>query len=716
MKKGIVEILQTEMLDFTAPVIVNNLPSIDGLLVSQRQSIWAMNKHNINSNGQMYKMLKVTGRIFDYYVLGDAPLCGVLKNMGNNYVLNKYLATKGSFGNKNSRDGVGSAPRYIECKLNKYSECLLEGIKKNSVPLKWNYDATEKEPIVLPSKIPNVLTNLRMSIAVSEANKMPSHNMIDTCDSIISYIKTKDIDKSIEIIKVPDMPSGGSIIYDRDTFDKIYKTGRGSFTMLGKYTHDKNTNTLTIYEIPYTTYIENIEEELEGNLDKFSREITDYHNASDKDGLKLEIYLKKNGNVNTVINLLRRYTSFESKFACNFTLLDLDGKTPILMSLEDIITKWLRHRVSCIRNEYLHDYNNLSNKLHLLLGLQKILSNIDLVISIIKGSKNKNEAIEKIKSQFDLDDIQSKYIVEFRLININEGYIKECIKEIEEIRIEMDTINNILSSDNNIYDIIIEQLEEVKKDFGKPRLTEIIYETSEQAQTIDESALIEDYNCYITTTKQGYIYKYKRATDNFKLKDGDYITNTFATSNKATLLVFTDKGNCYKLFLHDIEERVTSQIGQFLYGILDIPKDETIISTQVTRKYEGNLVNVFENGKLALVDLQSFKTEQRRSMLKNAISLESNLINQFIVTQDEDIVCKSNIDKILITNTSQFNAKASKNTNGDNLMKSKNDSTLVYCELLKNIDTDKIGDMEYYRANRNSVGTFLKKTDEIIKK
>jgi DNA gyrase/topoisomerase IV subunit A len=669
MKKGIVEVLQTEMLDFTAPVIINNLPSIDGLLCSQRQAIWGMKKAGMTSDKQFYKMLKAGGAIFNYYTLGDMPLYGVMKNMGNNYTLYKYLIPKGSYGNKNSRDGKGSAPRYIECKLDTYAENMLEGINKNAVPMKLNYDATEKEPVVLPSKIPNILTNLRMSIAVSEANKMPSHNMEDTCNSFISYIQTNNIEKSIELLKVPDLPSGGQIIYDKNTFDKIYKTGKGSFTILGKYKYDKNTNTITIYEIPYTTYIENIEDELECNLDKFSKDLVDYHNGSDKDGLKFELYLKNNVDVNTVIQKLRKFTSFESKFACNFTILDLDGKTPVLVSLEDIITKWIKHRQSCITNEFNFDYDKLSKRLHLLEGLKLVLSDLDNTIELIRNSKNDTEAIEDVMSKFNLYQEQAEYIVSIKLLNINKGFISNRIKDIGNIKDEMLKINEILSSDDNINQIIIEQLEEIKKKYSQPRKTEIIY--NDNVKEITQEDLISDFTCTLVFTKEGYFKKTRRYSETQKLKDGDKIQTIIQCSNKDKAIFTSNKGNAYFLNLWEVNEKQPSVIGEYLLNVLPLEKDETIIGMLSTNQYKGYCIYCFENGKILKTPLKSFETKTNRTKLSNSLTDENGAV--LLITQienDTDIELTDCFGKTKIVNTKDINEKASRKSVGVTVFKS----------------------------------------------
>ena len=683
MKKGIVEVLQTEMLDFTAPVIINNLPSIDGLLCSQRQAIWGMKKAGMTSDKQFYKMLKAGGAIFNYYTLGDMPLYGVMKNMGNNYSLYKYLIPKGSYGNKNSRDGKGSAPRYIECKLDPYAEYMLEGINKNAVHMKLNYDATEKEPIVLPSKIPNILTNLRMSIAVSEANRMPSHNMEDSCNSIISYIKTNNVEKSIELIKVPDLPSGGKIIYDQNTFDKIYRTGKGSFTVLGKYKYDKTTNIITVYEIPYTTYTENIEDELENNLEKFSKELVKYHNNSDKDGLKFKLYLKPNANVDTVIQKLRKFTSFESKFACNFTILDLDGKTPICASLEQIITKWIYHRQTCIKNELQFDYDKLSKKLHLLEGLKLIVSDLDKAIEMIRNSKDDEDAISNIMNTFNLDKEQSEYIVSIKLLNINKGFINNRLKDIENISQEIINISNILLSKESIDNIIIEQLEDVKKKYSQPRKTEIIYE--DNTKEIKQEDLISDFSCTLILSEQGYFKKTRRYSETQKLKDGDEVKTIIQCSNKDKAIFISNLGNAYFLNLWEQNEKTPSALGEYLPNLLPLEKNETIIGMLTTNQYKGEAVIVYEDGHLVIIPLTSYATKQNATRLKNSLAKKLGLpilITQ--ITEDTDIELTDNFGKTKIINTTGLNRKDSRSAQGITAWTSKKQGwSLVSAKVVK---------------------------------
>jgi DNA gyrase/topoisomerase IV subunit A len=316
--------------------------------------------------------------------------------------------------------------------------------------------------------------------------------------------------------------------------------------------------------------------------------LVDYHNGSDKDGLKFELYLKNNADVNTVIQKLRKFTSFESKFACNFTILDLDGKTPVLVSLEDIITKWIKHRQTCIMNEFNFDYDKLSKRLHLLEGLKLVLSDLDSTIELIRNSKNDTEATEKVMNKFNLDQGQAEYIVSIKLLNINQGFINNRIKDIDNIKNEMLKINEILSSEENINKIIIEQLEEVKKKYSQPRKTEIIY--NDTTKEITQEDLISDFTCTLILSKEGYFKKTRRYSETQKLKEGDEIHTILQCSNKDKAIFISNQGNAYFLNLWEVNEKQPSVIGDYLLNVLPLEKDETIIGMLSTNQYKGEVV------------------------------------------------------------------------------------------------------------------------------
>jgi DNA gyrase/topoisomerase IV subunit A len=705
MDKNIINVLEENFIPYAGEILLNNLPSVcDGLLPVHKKVMYALYKNGVTSDKSFIKMLRASAMAMTYYVYGDLPLTGAMKQMGNNCLNYMYLEPKGSFGDKQKKDGVGASSRYIECKLSKYSEDMMKGLKKNCVPTKRNFDNTEDEPIVLPSMIPNVLTNTSQSIAVGEASKIPAHNLIEVCDSFISYLNTKDIDKSIELLKGADLSLGGQIIYDKAQFEKIYKTGKGSFTLLGKYKYDEKENKVSVIEIPYETYIEVIEEKLRLQYDKGNfKEIVDIHDGSDKDGIRLDIYLKKGTNLNQFISKLRKYTPFESKMSCNFTLIDIDNKTPLLMSLEDIIVKWTTHRKQCLKRELEYDIEQYQVEQNKLLGLQLILSDLDKAIRLIRSSKTEKESMSKLITEFKLNDKQAEYIATIRLVNMNEEWLKDKVNKLDEIDKEITIMSDNLKSEEYYKNRIISDLEYVKKTYGIPRKTEIIEE--DDNTEIKQDDLIDEYNCQVVLTKEGYIKKTLKYSDNQKLKDGDMVLQQIQSTNKSKLLLFGDKANCYYVNVYNLDTVQPSTLGSYLPTLLGLD-NEKVVYMASTLDYSGYMLFTFKNGKVAKIDMKSYEVKTNRSKVVNAYNTDSELVGIDYITKDNDYIIKSNIDKVLIFNTSQVNSKGTKSSQGVAVMKSKNDSYVNSIEKC-NIDDESI--VEYYKANIPAVGKYNRK-------
>lgn len=700
IEKNIIDVLEENFIPFAGETLLNNLPSVaDGLLTSHRKVLYALEKNGVSSNKSHIKLLRAAAMAMTYYVYGDLPLNKVMKGMGNNSLNYMYLNPKGSFGDKQKRDGVGASARYIECKLSTYAEDMMTGIKKGNVLMKRNFDNTDYEPIVLPSMMPNVLLNTSQSIAVGESSKIPAHNLNEVCDSFISYLESQDINKSISLLNGADLSLGGQIVYDKGEFEKIYRTGRGSFTLVGKYIYDEKENKVTITEIPYETYIEVIEEKLRQQYDKGNfKEILDIHDGSDKDGIALHIYLKKGTNLTQFINKLRKYTPFESKMSCNFTLIDIDNKTPMLMSLEDIIVKWTQHRKQCIKRELQYDIQQLQSVQNELLGLQIILQDLDEAISLIRSSKTEKESIEKLREHFNLNDAQLEYIIKIRMVNINQEWLTYKINKLTEVNEQLKVNLDNLESDSYYISTIISQLQDVKKKYGQPRRTTIIQ--PEETVFIKQNELIEDYNCQIVLTKENYLKKTLRYSDNQKLKDGDTVMQQIPSSNKAKLLFFTDKANCYYLNTWEIDSTQPSNLGNFLPTLLQL-QDEKVIYVVSTVDFKGHIMFAFENGKVAKIPLASYETKTNRSKVINAYNADSKLVSINYIDKDIDFMAVSSIDKVLVVNTSQINSKASKTSQGIQLLKSKNNSVMVE---FKPVDID---NAEYYRGAPNQIGKYL---------
>jgi len=619
IERDIIEVMEDEFIPYAGEILVNNIPSVtDGLLPVHRKVEWALHKNGINPEKTFIKLLRAGAYTMVFYVFGDMPLYKSMKNMANNSLNNFYLEPKGSFGDKRKKDGVGASPRYIECKLSKYGKSLLHNINKNNVEFKRNFDNTENEPLTLPSIIPNVLTNTSQSIAVGEASKIPAHNLIETCDSFISYIQTQDIDKSIELLKCPDFSLGGQIPYDKELFEKIYKTGKGSFSIIGKYKYDEKKGKITIYEVPYETYIENIEDKVAECIEKgLFKEITDYHNASDKDGIALDVYIKKNTDINKFVAKLRKYTPFESKFACNFTLLDLDNKTPQLMTLENIITKWVTHRETCIIKEYEYDIAEKEKTLHSLYGLQIVNQDLDKAIEIIKTSKKESVALENLIEYFKLTQEQAEYISTIRLININEEWIINKIKNISKLEDEIKQLNIEKSDMKFIHNIIISQLEDIKKQFGKPRLTEIIYNDKTR---VSKTNIVEEYGIQIVLTKS-YLKKNRVFSEQQKLKDNDKVLEILSANNTNTIILLSNQGRVFNVKANDIETCKPSEMGEFIPNLLDLNKDEKIIKVVIENQ---QLVILTAEGKVLILNSNDMVGRTKQYIKIESAKFENN--------------------------------------------------------------------------------------------
>ena len=675
-EKPIINVLQDEFIPYAGELLLNNLPSVaDGLLSSQRKVIYAMNKNGVTYDKPHIKMLRCSAMAMSYYVYGDLPLNALMKNMGNNSLNYTYIDPKGSYGDKQKEDGVGASARYIEARLSKYSSDLIYGIEKKCIPYKRNFDNTEDEPIVLPSMFPNILLNTSQSISVSESSKIPAHNFIEVCDCFINYIQNKDITQAKTFLKGCDLSLGGQVVYNETEFNKIYDTGKGSFTLVGKYRYNEKENRVEIYEIPYETYIETIDKKLGDCCEKgIFPEVIDVHDGSDKDGIRLDIYLKKHTNVEAFIKKLRKYTPFESKMSCNFTVIDIDNKTPKCMSLKEIIESWTKHRINCIKNETAYDINKLEVELNKLYGLKMILSNLDKAISIIRMADIEETAKENLVKEFDLNQEQAEYISTIKMINMNKDWINKKIKRISEIKDSISKLKSFLTNENLILDKIIEQLEYGKKKYGKPRMTTVIYNDD---TTIPQDALIDDYNCQLVVTKEGYVKKTSKYSESQKLKDGDLVLSQTATTNKSKILFFTNKANVYFLNMYDLNDCLPSALGQYSYSLLPIEPDEKIIYTTTTTDYSGYMYFSFSNGKVCKVPLTSYQTKQNRSKLMNSYNTESPLVYIGHHATDVSFLSKSSDGFYFLASSSLISKKTKKNSIGVTFQKLHPDCKVV---------------------------------------
>lgn len=714
--QNIEDVIEENYMPYALESIINRaLPSVyDGFKPSHRKLLYTMFKMGLLRT--KVKSANITGQTLRLNPHGDGAVYETMVRMvdTNESLLNPFVTGKGNFGKVYSTSAYAHQ-RYTEAGLTEISNELFKEIDKNAVDFVDNYDETMKEPVLLPVTYPNILCNATQGIAVGMASNICSFNLKDVCHTTIEYLKTEDVN-CIELI--PDFSTYGYYLYDKAEILKINQTGRGSIKLRSNYEYNKQANCIEITQIPYTTTVEQVIDKIcELVKNKKITEITDVRDETDLKGLRLTIDVKRNTDVELLMSKLYKMTTLEDTFSCNFNVLYTDDNgrvNPKVMGTQEIIKEWCKWRISCLKRELQHNIEVFSKELHKLYGLQKIALDIDKAINVIRFSKTDELVISNLIKEFSIDNEQAEYVANIKLRNLNEDYILKQLTEIKSLETKIANLNNTIGDDNKVKAIICKQLTDVSNKYGTERKTEIL--TDYKTVTSATAKIIEDYSCFVTISKDGYVKKMLRTTDvsNVKVKDGDSIVSSWTTSNTSTLLIFTNQMNCYKVLLDDLDTSTPSTLGLYLPTYLGL-KDEEILFVQIAdNDYNGYLLNIYENNLMAKIPVKSFETKNKQSRLKNALA-ESKLINQIFIIEDIDIICVSSIDKVLVTNTSQFSPKLSKNSSGMALIKSKDDSVIKYAFPTTMTELYQFEDLEYYRGKRGATGNYLKKTDSIKK-
>ncbi|MGI6124750.1 MAG: DNA gyrase subunit A [Acetivibrionales bacterium] len=711
IEQKIVDTLKVNYMPYAMSVIVSRaIPEIDGLKPSHRKLLYTMYKMGL-LKGTKTKSANVVGQTMKLNPHGDMAIYETMVRLttGNMALLHPLVESKGNLGRVYSRDMRFAAPRYTEVKLAPISEELFRDIDKDNVDFIDNYDGTMKEPVLLPAVFPNILVNPNQGIAVGMASNICSFNLKEICNATIAYIKNDDIDL-MKYLKAPDFSTGGQIILNEQEMRKIYATGRGSFKVRAKYRFDKENSCIDIYEIPYTTSTEAIIEAVATLIKSGKmREISDVRDETDLEGLKITIDIKKNSDPDDIMNKLYKLTPLEDSFGCNFNI--LIGQKPMVMGILEILDHWIQFRMDCIRRKSEFDIKKKSEALHLLTGLSKILLDIDKALRIIRSTEQDAQVVPNLMKGFGIDKIQAEFIAEIKLRNLNREYILRQTSDIEKLKNEIEDLKDIVAHDARVLEIICNQLEEISKKYGQDRKTEIIGE--EFIEEVSAENFIEDYNLRLFLTNQGYLKKISlislRSSGEQKLKDDDFIIQEIETHNKADLLLFSNKFVVYKTRIHELPDSKASQLGDYLSNILSLEPGEEIIKIHATDNYSGHFLFAYENGKMAKIPVSSYATKTNRKKLSNAYYAESPLVEMFFLEEDMEFAAFSSIDKVLVFNTSQINPKATRDSQGVWVLKSKKGSTL---SKIVPLSESNLKDPEYYRANVPAIGCYLKEEDK----
>ncbi|GHV15437.1 hypothetical protein FACS1894219_12320 [Clostridia bacterium] len=464
----ITDTLKKNFMPYAMSVIISRaIPEIDGCKPSHRKRLYTMYKMGLlPPSANRTKSANIVGQTMKLNPHGDLAIYATLVRLtrGNQALLHPFIDSKGSFGKQYSRDMAFAAARYTECKLDSICAELFAGIDHDAVEFIPNYDSTMNEPLLLPSAFPNILVSPNQGVAVGLASQICSFNLAEVCDGALALLKNENLNVQAlkQIIKAPDFPTGGDLIYNEAAIDEIYSTGKGSLKVRSRYTYDKAANCVDVYEIPYTTTAEAIQEKVEQLArDGKLRDISDIRDETDLGGLKISIDLKRGADPDKVMAKLFKQTSLEDSFVCNFNVL-IDG-TPKLLGVLDILKEWVRFRLNCIVRETTFDLGKVKEKLHLLYGLKKILLDIDKAIKIVRETSKDSDVIPNLSNAFGIDEAQAEYVAEIRLRHLNREYVLSRLDEIEELEKTAEDLADTLQKPDKQKKIIAKQLENVKK-------------------------------------------------------------------------------------------------------------------------------------------------------------------------------------------------------------------------------------------------------------
>ncbi|MBO5649215.1 MAG: topoisomerase IV, partial [Clostridia bacterium] len=682
------ETIEKNYMPYVMTVIVSRaIPEIDGFKPSHRKLLYTMYKMGLLS-GPRTKSANVAGATMQYHPHGDASIYETMVRLtrDNEALLHPFVDSKGSFGKHYSRDMAYAAPRYTEVRLDPICHELFRGIDRNAVDMVPNYDNTKTEPTLFPTTFPNVLVTPNVGIAVGMASNICSFNLAEICDGTIALLNDPKISLTdfMDIVKAPDFSTGASIIYNRLELKEIYRTGRGSFSMRARYAYDKKENCIDILQIPYSTSIEAIVKRIsdlvkEGKL----KEITDFRDEIDKNGFKLTLDLRRGTNPDLLMQKLYKLTPLQDEFACNFNV--LIGSAPRQLGVMDILNEWITFRLGCVRRELQFDLDKKRDKLHLLLGLGKILLDIDRAISIVRGTENDADVIPNLMRGFSIDEAQAEYIAEIKLRNLNREYIINRISEIEALQKEIADLESILASEAKQKKLIAKQLKEVREKYGKPRMTQLIY--NEDITEYDEDDHVENYPVKLVLSHDGYFKKITmaslRGNDEQKFKDGDQLRTECDAENISELLFFSDRAQVYKARVADFEPSKASVLGDFIPAKLGFDAGERCIAMHCKKANadeNGTFLFVFANGKGVRIPANTYETKATRRKLTGAYSDAAPVVGIFYLPEktERDILLVTDSMHGALIPSALFPLKATRTSAGVQLLNLKKDRRLSF--------------------------------------
>jgi len=712
MEQAISETLEINYMPYAMSVIVSRaIPEIDGFKPSHRKLLYTMYKMGL-LNSKRTKSANIVGQTMRLNPHGDAAIYETMVRLArdNETLLHPFVDSKGNFGKVYSRDTAYAASRYTEAKLEAICAEIFRDIDLDTVDMVDNYDATMKEPSLLPTTFPNVLVSANQGIAVGMASNICSFNLAEVCETAIALMNNPDHD-ILETLPGPDFSTGAQLLFDEAATREIYSTGRGSFKLRAKWRYVEKANLIEIYEIPYSTTSEVIMDKVADLIkDGKIREILDMRDETDLGGLKLTIDLKRGTDPDKLMQKLFRLTTLQDNFPCNFNI--LIAGMPRVMGVGEILEEWTAWRTDCVKRRIFYQIQKKEERLHLLKGLERILLDIDKAIKIIRETELENEVIPNLMIGFGIDEIQANYVAEIKLRNINKEYILKQTKAIDELEREIADLNDTLKSSRRLKNVLISELKQVASKYGQNRKTEIIYQT-EIIEPDDEADDVPDYPVTLFVSREGYLKKIRQASLRMsgeqKFKEGDGLSFSVETSNRAELLVFTDKFQCYKTRLSDFEDGKASLLGDYLPQKLGMDPGESVLQVVLPGDYKGFVLFFFENGKVAKVPLSAYETKTNRRKLTGAYSDKSPLRSVIALDQDAQMVIYTTDGRAAVISTAQLLPKTTRNTIGVSVVSLKKKASLDRAQLLEGSGIVNVG--RYRCKTLPAAGALLKEED-----